>query len=39
MKYKGRPIQIVHISEDGEVLILYKDTGEQELIWEEDLEN
>jgi hypothetical protein len=39
MKYKGRHIQIVHISEDGEVLILYKDTGEQELIWEEDLEN
>ena len=39
MEYKGRSIQIVYISEDGEVLILYKDTGEQELIWEEDLNN
>ena len=32
--YNDRPIKILNVSEDGEVLILYTDNGEQEYIWD-----
>lgn len=37
MKYKNREVKIVHITDDGEILIMFKDTGEQQFIWDEDL--
>ena len=32
--YNSRPVEILHVSEDGELLILYKDNGDQEYIWD-----
>lgn len=32
--YNNRPIEVLHMSEDGELLIMYKDNGEQEYIWD-----
>lgn len=37
MKYKNREVKIVHITDDGEILIMFKDTGEQQFIWDEEL--